>query len=107
MLKVDPILSEENVKALYKEKVKLVHNLLLNYDMSQRVYWASPVTWEHSVLRSEEFVGIPRCVPGATVFKVLIMWLLGLLWLCDIPDHNYNMMIITDFKYEQIKQKLR
>lgn len=42
LMKVDPNLSQNDVRDLFKEKVELVHHLLLRYDMVQRVYWVSP-----------------------------------------------------------------
>ena len=39
--------------------------------------------------------------------KVLVLYLIGLVWMLPLRDHNYNTPIITDFKYEQIITKMR
>ena len=93
-------LTEEQCGNIYKQKIQKTYDLIIKYNMQNRVYWNS---WgnDHQTLRDDtQYSQISRSFEASTVFKVLAMWLIGLLPFQPIYDQNYNMLVMTDEKYE-------
>lgn len=67
----------------------------------------TPSSQEFELLKQPPYHVLSRCMNGKAVLKVAAAQVFGLTWLIDMPDHNYNSLVITDYKYEKIKTKLR
>lgn len=83
------------------------YELMLKYNMTNRVFWVSPSKPCHAILREPPFVLISRCLPASDIFKLWFLWFFGLIWLFEIKDHNYNVLVITDLKYKQIRHLMQ
>lgn len=90
-------LTEEQVLDIYQQKIQKVYDLIVQYNMQNRVYWVSfSEVFQEKIRQDEQFGQISRCFSGRQAIRVLALWFFGLLPFCSLKDQHWNMLLITD-----------
>mmetsp|Transcript_12943 Transcript_12943/g.20049 ORF Transcript_12943/g.20049 Transcript_12943/m.20049 type:complete len:124 (+) Transcript_12943:49-420(+) len=74
--------------------------------MGDRVFWVSARAKESSILQEKQNSHINRCFNAMTIFKLMAMYMLGLLWLMPLNDHHYSVPFISKETYTHLKQMM-